>query len=544
MLLIQRLLRRHSMLVRVRKGDESGAILVAVVIVMLLGFLVATTVAVFVTFTIRSNAKNHGFTQAFVAAESGRDTAIQQIVNAIGADGKIDCSKVVLTDSGASPDYTYDINVTSSAVRPTKAIDAGVSSGCPTSATTFVVIHAIGTAPNGGRSEIDAVYPWKITHVEQPAGTMAYFDGQFKATKTTYTGDLVIRSDNALYTCNNLSTIDGDLWVVRGSVVLSTGCTITGSIYAKGYVSSSSQNITIGKDIMAGGDVNMSSDGVKVGGGITSGGVVTLSDTGSTPATVGGAVTGKTMPVIGNKWRKLSDNSQLAGAIGAAPVFSPALEDVRAVTQWLEIASSGVWGTPTTTPTTTKYTTCDSAIIRTELAHPGVGRALFDMSACLSPNGKIINIDLTGTPYTLARDAVFFVPSSKGMNLNVTAQINKSGDPQLVFAHADGNSGDASPTACGQGQDSVAIGGAVAPRMMIYSPCGLNGNISTSFTGQLYTANSGNHLVLSAFTCAPMGWLPAFGQLSCGITGDGGALETSKDVVSLDDRVMQTESPG
>ena len=167
------------------------------------------------------------------------------------------------------------------------------------------------------------------------------------------------------------------------------------------------------------------------------------------------------------------------------------------------------------------------------------------MSACLTPSGKTVEVHLKGAAISVARDAVFYVPANKQMDLQLTTPISKaSGDPQLLFVHADSNSGDSAPTICAEGQDNLAISAAVALRSMLYSPCGLNGNISVSFSGQLYTANSGNHLVLSSFTCKPMGWLPAFGNLSCGVKGEGGALDTSKDVVSLDILVYQTSASG
>ena len=54
------------------RGDDDGAVLVTVVIVMFVGFIVATVVAASVLSTIGVNADNTGNTQAFVTAESGR----------------------------------------------------------------------------------------------------------------------------------------------------------------------------------------------------------------------------------------------------------------------------------------------------------------------------------------------------------------------------------------------------------------------------------------------------------------------------------------
>lgn len=538
MLVIRRFLDRVRILQRpLREDDDAGAILVAVVVVMLVGFVVAVAIAASVVFTIGANVTNRSNTQAFIAAESGRDAAVAQLIQAIDSEGDLHCNAGTLTGNGSNPTYTFTIHSTQNTTRPSASDEAGVSQTCPTLASTFVVVNAIGTGPGGETAELDAVYPWRITHVEQPAGTMAYFDGEFKATKSTYTGDLVIR-DAAPYTCNNDSVIDGDLWAVKGNVVLSTGCVITGNIYAFGTVSASSQNINIGGDIIAGGNISLASNGAVIGGKIHSGAAVNLTNTGDL-AKVGGTVTGVSTPNIDDKWKKADGVTQLTGVAGPAPVFDPTLADVFAVTQWLEITSSGVWGSASTTPSTKTYTTCDANTIRTELANTAAGRALFDMSNCDDASHKVVNIALASAA-TLARDAIFFVPASKQMDLKITAPISKIGDPQLLFIHADANSGDSAPTTCSK-QDTLSISAQVDPRTMIYSPCGLNGGINISFTGQLYTANSGNHLTLSDFTCAPIGWLPAFGRLSCGIKGDGGALDTSKDVVSLDPRTYQTE---
>ena len=75
---------------RLRDPDDKGAVLVTVVLVMLVGFIIATTIAASVLFTVQSNASNKDRTQAFIAAESGRDVAVDSIRSKIGAAG-VDC---------------------------------------------------------------------------------------------------------------------------------------------------------------------------------------------------------------------------------------------------------------------------------------------------------------------------------------------------------------------------------------------------------------------------------------------------------------------
>ena len=67
MLVVIRILRRAVD----RRGDETGAALVAIIIVMFFGFAVVTAVTASVMFTVQSNVGNRSSTQAYIAAESG-----------------------------------------------------------------------------------------------------------------------------------------------------------------------------------------------------------------------------------------------------------------------------------------------------------------------------------------------------------------------------------------------------------------------------------------------------------------------------------------
>ncbi len=62
-----------------RHADDEGAVLVTVVVVMFVGFVIATVIAASVIFTFQANASNKSTTQAFIAAESGRDVVVSQI---------------------------------------------------------------------------------------------------------------------------------------------------------------------------------------------------------------------------------------------------------------------------------------------------------------------------------------------------------------------------------------------------------------------------------------------------------------------------------
>ena len=91
MLVIGRLMHRRN---------DDGAVLVTVVVVMLVGFVVATVIAASVLFTIRSNVSNTDRTQAFISAESGRDAALASLTGAINSSGDLICNAGMLSQPG------------------------------------------------------------------------------------------------------------------------------------------------------------------------------------------------------------------------------------------------------------------------------------------------------------------------------------------------------------------------------------------------------------------------------------------------------------
>ena len=109
-------------------GKDDGAAIVTVVIVMLVGFVIASVVAASVMSTIRANAGNSAQTQAFIAAESGRDEAVEYL-SSVGT-----CSAGALDFEGTSPDYSATVYVTDSETPPTSKAGLG-SPACPTDDT-------------------------------------------------------------------------------------------------------------------------------------------------------------------------------------------------------------------------------------------------------------------------------------------------------------------------------------------------------------------------------------------------------------------------
>ncbi|GAT71639.1 hypothetical protein [Microbacterium hydrocarbonoxydans] len=534
---------------RARSGDDTGAVLVAVVVVMLLGFLVAVTIAGSVVFTIQANVGNRSSTQAFIAAESGRDAAVAQLGAAISSNGRtFTCSAGTLTGSGTNPTYTFTIYWTPSDTAPTSHLDAGLSSTCPTGEPGHVVINAVGTDAAGGRAEIDAVYPWDYKDEQQAGGVLAYFAGNVTSTVSNYTGDLVVRSGS--YTCVNEGTINGDLYVTHGSVTLSRECTVNGSIWVRDNVDASSQRIEVTGEIRAGGDVTFTSNGTKLGatpapappapnGDILAGGDIDLTDTGSTNGLAYGILSATGAIDVGSKWT--ATGTRTPGA--AAPEFNPTLDFIKSVTSWIDLDGASGWGV-----TPVSACSLSSADIVSMISNGSTDPIALDYQSCSSVDTDIV---ISG-PSTVAvtKDVVFLAPAGKRMNLHIDTSL--TGGKQLVFLHADASRAlvsDETAPSCGNGNtkdtfDLDAGRDVTDVKIMVYSPCGLTGNIHASFTGQLYSNDSGNLSFGNgaSYTCALMSWPDAFEKLGCKVRGSGDdvVVETVK-VYKLLDRTYQTE---
>jgi hypothetical protein len=519
-----------------RKSDDSGAVLITVLVVMLVGFIVASVVAASVLFTVQSNSGNRSRTQAFVAAESGRDAAVAGIVAGCAA----------TTYTGTDPKFASTVYVTTGN-QPTSATDAGVVQGCPSTSTRFIVIRSTGTGPDGSASTIDAVYPWVVSYSQQPGGVVTYFSGGFTAGVSHYTGDLVLRTGN--WDCTQGALLTGDLYVLNGTVGFSNNCRVEGDIWASGNVESNSQTIAITGSITTNGFVSLSSNGgATVGKDISAGGNVTLSDQGSSTATVGGNVTSKNTITTGSSWTVSGTQTPN----GPDPVFDPTLAWLKAATQWIDFTSSTNWGTKyTATSVCNLVKNNPNPTITSLLETPGAPLVL-DFSSCTGSGSSAFAVDVALSNLSLQRDAVIIAGSSASMSVNLSGTINPaSGTKQLLFIHNDASTnysnGEPVPT-CGNGnqKDTFNVGGTVSAdvKVMMYSPCGLTGTLTSSFSGQLYTNDSTNlHSsgpITTTYTCAGMAWTPAFNQLGCKIKGPGG-VQTGTQTQTLGQLAYQTE---
>lgn len=530
-------------------SDDAGAVLVTVIVVMLVGFVIATVIAASVLFTIQANSGNKRTTQAFIAAESGRDAAFGRI-KALAAGGTCVAASD-LTDASSlsgTPAYEYKIltSSTDSQIPPTVG---GLAAVCPTKDTKWIFVSARGLGPGddpsdpGSGTTVEAYYPWTVTANTSTGGTVAYFDGQFKATKSSYEGDLVIRTGN--YECNSDSHIVGSLWVLGGpsgttlgNLELSTGCTITGSVYVAGLVKmkggAGQGGITIGGDIVANGDITLDSSAITLGGTIHSGHNVVLKKSGVAKniLAVGSIDKGGWTVAAGGV---IDDNA-------AAPVYDPPLHGTGSVyelTNWIDLGTNwsgdaevkDMCAPENSSKQTNPYEYLDD--------YPSK-RLVLDYTKC--------DVAVTLGAATLANDVVLLFPSNKKMSVTLNGSLTTSGDGELWLVHADSVPNNRIPN-CGNVDkkgdpvpDSFEVKQniSISVRTLIYSPCGISGNQKSDFNGQIYT-NNDNRTVQANFNCRPMSWPPQLPNLACTIKGEGGAIPTTTYSMTVGDLDFQTE---
>lgn len=533
---------------RTRQQDESGAVLVTVVVVMFVGFIIAATIAASVVFTIGANVDNKDRTQAFIAAESGRDTAVASIKSAITSTG-LNCASVAMSansTAGTSPVFSYTIRSSEAAVRPTGWDASGVTATCPTPTTKWVVIRSTGTGTDSAQTTIDAIYPWYHGPATTPSGTVAFFEGEFKATKSTYTGDLVIREGD--YECNNGASgaIDGDLWVLRGGLTITDDCTVTGSVYTRDAIVIKNKKFTVGGDVISvAGQIKLNVNGISVGGDVYAAGNI---DTKNGKGKVNGSFRTHLAMVdhVPADWTKADGTTPVPVLTGEpTPVISPTLEQVFAATAWIDLTASTTWSSaalPVYAPA--PGTVCTTAQLQAVLSATGT-RAVIDMTGC--PAGGS-GIKVAPGNVTVARDVVILVPAAEKMDLELTGTISRptgttmAAGPQLLIVHLDPNGSDGRPPVCSSSAlDKFSAGTTNSVRTLIYSACGIGSTMSLTMSGQLYMGSDGLHLNGGTFTCMPMSWAPTLPTISCGIKGTGGIFDPSNTVTRLDNLAYQSE---
>ncbi|WP_457101725.1 hypothetical protein [Microbacterium sp. P5_E9] len=500
---------------RLRHRNDEGAALVAVVVTMLVGFIAVTTIAASVVFTISANSGNKNRTQAFIAAESGRDAALANVMKvpcALGA------SNAVATNP---PVYA--------AAATTGPNEGSLAAACPSLTSPSVIrIVSTGKGPDGTATELTSLFQRTVTYVGQPGGTMAFFSGQFKATQSSYIGDLVIRDGK--YTCNSTTVIDGDLWVPRGGIELSADCTINGDIFAEGDVDIKSAKVTITGTISTRGSITVDSQNAEIIKDLKSSKDITVSK---------GVVGGK-----GFAHLTASDpgNRVVGGVqsnVNPDPAVSQAdLDAVYVMTTWVDLPQEpAFWGSDVWWETGP----CNGADVTGKVTAglpTGYSRVGIDYRGCTGD----VTIRLVGGATQFTHDAVFLVAPGSKMTVT-TGNINSTGPvPQLFFVQGDSILGNSVPN-CGAGMASgdLSLGSTLNANLMFYTPCGFKNTNQVAFDGQFYSNTDGSaHWVQPEFNCQPMEWLPML-DLSCEITIGTTSGGTSTPILGPPTMISQTE---
>ncbi len=525
--------------------DDKGVALVVVLVVMLVGFVIVATVAASVMFTFTANNGNQIRTQAFIAAESGRDQMLAQYLASC---------KLSIPDSTTAPMYK-NVSVVSSG---SDAAHQSSPATCASATQTSVfVISATGQGKDGTVDTVKSTYMRPVTNTNQPGGTTSAQFGTFQSTKLSYTGDFVVRGGD--YSCTQGATITGNLWVLKdttkspavgGNVDLGAGCQVTGSIYAQGSVSLSGQGLSVGGNVISvGTSESVTAKKGSVGGGIFADGTIDFSSTTTASYLAGGAVTGGSgsganaatsaancAPVPG---AKCMVNGTLTSTPGTA-MYIPTPATVWNLTTWVDLDTTSNWTGTTANVLWYKPTgSCKSdwsSVLTQTLAAPYT-RVGVDLSACANSAA----VTITSPAATQTNDVVFVLPAAKSMSVTITGNLNSGLSvanaqnwPQIFLIHSDSKVATPPGPDCGSGAngDYVNLPSVVQSRIMIYSPCGLapgitNGNGKLSFYGQYYTVADDKNDAQPEVNCQPMTWAPIL-SMGCQIApsnsnGGGGS---------------------
>ncbi|WP_308491234.1 hypothetical protein [Microbacterium terrisoli] len=476
----------------------------AVLLIMFVGAIAAVLIAGTVIFTIQSNTQNKASTQAFIAAESGRDAVL---ANVLASTCTLTASNPL--GSAAGPFYTAQAD------------------HCPSSTgTDTFTITSTGFDVNGDSTKITAVYERLVTYENQPGGSLAYIDGTFTVTHASYAGTVVVRHGD--YDCGtSKSTIDGDLWVLNGQAILSQGCTVTGNVYAKGNVQIGSNSVTVGGGITTAGSVVASStNGLSVGvtplnprvtgdTDIRATGDINLSNV---KGTIAGNVT------AGGTYTPGSSSLTIGGtAQGGQPdpaVFVPTLQQVYDMTTWVDIsANRGQWGDDVEWYDVPAGSCAADMTAQLKSALPaGKTRWGIDYSSC----GGDVTVTIGGS-VVVPHDTLFLIPGNRRVTVNmggtITSPVGQT--TQLFVIHAD-SVPDQKPTCVnGPASDTMVAVPETGVNLMFYTPCGIpkiTGSFKDTFHGQYYSGSAdGSNWVQPEFTCVPMAWQPLV-DLSCNLT--------------------------
>ncbi|ALJ18742.1 hypothetical protein [Microbacterium sp. No. 7] len=447
-------------------GREDGAALVAVVVVMVVGFVVVSLVGVAAMFSMQSTQAEAGRVRALVAAESGRDA----MLGALTSGG---CAVTTLT--GTEPTFTarvFPVSVPAGGGLPSSTV--GLVERCPDASTTHVVISSEGTADRQSVT-VDAVYEWKVEReVTRLGGSVGGGSGFTVLASAFYEGDLVIRSGD--FNCDLalplLNHFDGDVYVLNGNARILGFCSLSGDLYVSGDVTGVG---TVSGRIVAGGSISF----------------------------------------------------LVFSASKSNGPFDPPAEELLERTQWFDLNEATAWP-GFTTELTLPAATCNSPAVRgqiVDLLNGSGGKIVIDTSACIDQI-DLSPAFLSSTSVTVKRDVVLLVNNgfrfasgwlSGGGGKLYVVQTNTSADPENPAPRCEGRTGITLTASGGWGG---------WPETLVYSPCGVTVsgaggvNILSGFKGQIIAPTSGSWNILATRTCARF-TIPGLFDLVCDLSDAG-----------------------
>lgn len=265
-----------------RRRDDEGVAIVTVVILVVVGFTVASVIAASTVFGVHQTTDDRSRLQALAAAEGGRDYALAQLISSAceppsnGTSGQPGYSST----AGTEPAFTADVYFVQDADPihdPAPDSTAGADPGCPAPVTPpavsqpgFVGVSSTGTAEDGTTHKtVLAWYPW--TNQEVPDGIVGavvegeggsveadvqnqeIYNSAGSLTGAPHNANVILRTTGGLK-CTT-AEINGDVVVTQavptdlggsatvGSPLVLKNCTVHGNVYA--YASIQLQNSTV-----------------------------------------------------------------------------------------------------------------------------------------------------------------------------------------------------------------------------------------------------------------------------------------------------------
>ncbi len=283
--------------------------LAAVMGLMLVGVVLSTLIITSVVTGLTTTTASRAGVQSEASAEAGVDVALASLTSG---------TCLSSFSSTTAPKYTATIYYSNSATLPSSS---GWTAGCPTSVSTYIKIHSIGTAAAKGvqknssqnTAALDAIYTRPVattTITANGPAIFAYssqdFTGSGKLLSPNGTANVFVKTGNV--SCSGGAAAQGTIIVTGGNLALSGSCGATGNAIATGTV-------TLSGGVSVGGYAQGTA--VSVNSGTVTGAVYSSGATTLSPASVGGNVVAGTTAY-------LSSSATVGGSLWSTGAFTSA----------------------------------------------------------------------------------------------------------------------------------------------------------------------------------------------------------------------------